>query len=62
MPANGILPVGRLPEALSAPGGYLDVGVCPGASAMAVLEKDEPLSKRRLQATGFRLQVFVAEA
>ena len=27
------LPVRRLPEAFSEPGGYLDVGVCPGASA-----------------------------
>src|SRR5918993_5837908 len=33
MPVNSILPVRRLPEAFSEPGGYLDVGVCPGASA-----------------------------
>ena len=33
LPVNGILPARRLPEAYSEPGGYLDVGVCPGASA-----------------------------
>ena len=33
IPVNSILPFRRLPEAFSEPGGYLDVGVCPGASA-----------------------------
>jgi hypothetical protein len=33
LPVNGILPVRRLPEAYSEPGGYLYVGVCLGASA-----------------------------
>jgi hypothetical protein len=33
IPVNGILPVRRLPEAVSEPGGNLDVGVCPGAFA-----------------------------